>query len=260
MTGTNVGGGEAPANRGPGSAGRAELGAPQAEAAKRGGRPRQARRGFSAQCEFLDIPCRDAHNRIICTHSPLRTAAVLRRSYSAGAVRNYGSEFAVRTLSSRVARRHPGAESPARLSSPAQSPASSWPLCGQSERRKSPSQPCLIRLAAAGMLNRITLACARAAIRLPVRSFRCSAVREHGAGARLRAPRAENADPANCPERCSDGYSPPPPPWWPGKLAPWPVQRAGASRSSGVPDRDNPCCPVPTFHSYTDGQMTVRRS
>jgi hypothetical protein len=45
-----------------------------------------------------------------------------------------------------------------------------------------------------------------------------------------------------------------------GKLALWPVQRARASRSPGAPARANPCCPVPTFHSYTDGQMTVRRS
>ena len=34
-------------------------------------------------------------------------------------------------------------------------------------------------------------------------------VREHGAGERLRALRTENTDPANRPERCSDGYSPP---------------------------------------------------
>ena len=45
-------------------------------------------------------------------------------------------------------------------------------------------------------------------------------VREHGAGERLRALRTENTDPANRPERCSDGYSPLPPPWWPGELAP----------------------------------------
>ena len=44
------------------------------------------------------------------------------------------------------------------------------------------------------------------------------------------------------------------------EAGPQPVQRAWACRSSGMPARDNPCCLVATFHSYTDGQITVRRS
>ena len=47
-------------------------------------------------------------------------------------------------------------------------------FCGQSERRKSPGQPCFVRLPTPSVLNRITSACARAAIRLPVTSLCCS--------------------------------------------------------------------------------------
>ena len=111
----------------------------------------------------------------------------------------------VPTVSSPGARRHPSAGSPAWLSSP----TSSWPCCGQSERCKSPGQPCFVRLPVPSVLNRITSAGARAAIRLPVTLL--LAVSRPGTQRRraTSSPLTENTDPANGPERCGDGCSPP---------------------------------------------------
>jgi hypothetical protein len=74
------------------------------------------------------------------------------------------------------------------------------------------------------------------------------------------SPRTANTDPPTAPNAAVTAATPPTATLMAGKAGPWPVQPAGASRSSGVPTTDNPCCPVPTFHGYTDGQMTVRRS
>ena len=161
----------------------------------------------------------------------------------------------VRTASSPEARRHPGAGSPAWLSSP----TSSWPCALNLSGARA--RPALLRPAACAQRaepHHVSLRASRHPLARDIALVQCP-VREHSAGERLRARALRTPTPPTAPNAALTATALPATSAA-GKAGPHPVQPAGVSRSSGVPTTDNPCCPVPAFHRYTDGQITVRRS